>query len=120
MTRYPDACYGAKFVDIDFPDLISKKRRIVQETPELHSGLTGLEYGNEESDLQLTSDEYVQIGCDLRQLKRLEDALSQVVSIQECEFIFIAEVSITYMETEAADSVIQWASSLGHGQFGPP
>ncbi|KAK7978545.1 leucine carboxyl methyltransferase 2 [Apiospora saccharicola] len=117
MTRYPEACHGAKFVDIDFPDLIAKKRRIVQETPELHSVLTDLEYGNGQSDLQLTSNEYVQIGCDLRQLDRLQDALSQVVDIPECEFIFIAEVSITYMETEAADSVIQWASTLGHAEF---
>ncbi|KAK8006148.1 leucine carboxyl methyltransferase 2 [Apiospora marii] len=117
MTRYPEVCHGAKFVDIDFPDLISKKRRIVQETPELHSVLTGLEYGDDQSDLQLTSNEYVQIGCDLRQLNRLEDALSKVVNIQECEFIFIAEVSITYMETEAADSVIEWASTLGHAEF---
>ncbi|KAK8106829.1 tRNA methyltransferase ppm2 [Apiospora kogelbergensis] len=117
MTRYPEECQGAKFIDIDFPDLMGKKRRIVQETPELHSVLTGLEYGDDQSDLLLTSNEYVQIGCDLRQLKRVEDALSQVITIQECEFIFIAEVSITYMETEAADSVIQWASTLGHAEF---
>ncbi|KAK8086153.1 leucine carboxyl methyltransferase 2 [Apiospora phragmitis] len=117
MTRYPEACNGAKFIDVDFPDLISKKRRNVQETPELYSVLTGLEYGNDQSDLQLTSDEYVQIGCDLRQLNRIQDAMSKVISIEECEFIFVAEVSITYMETEAADSVIQWASSLGYAEF---
>ncbi|KAK6844305.1 leucine carboxyl methyltransferase [Apiospora arundinis] len=117
MTRYPEACKGAKFIDIDFPDLMSKKRRIIQETPELHSVLTGLEYGDDKSDLLLKSNEYVQIGCDLRQLKRVEEALSQVISIPECEFIFIAEVSITYMETEGADAVIQWASTLGHAEF---
>ncbi|KAK7949132.1 leucine carboxyl methyltransferase [Apiospora aurea] len=117
MTRYPEACKNVKFIDIDFPDLMSKKRRIVQETPELHSVLTGLEYGTDQTDLQLTSDEYIQIGCDLRQLHRVQDAISKVVDIQACEFIFVAEVSITYMETEAADAVIQWASSLGHAEF---
>ncbi|KAI2617384.1 LCM-domain-containing protein [Hypoxylon sp. NC1633] len=116
MTRYPDRCNNAKFVDIDFPDLIEKKCRLVQETPELSSPLTGLKTGVG-SHIQLLSDQYIQIGCDLRHITSIEQALSSVVDVALCELMFVAEVSITYMETEAANSVIQWASTLGQAEF---
>ncbi|OTA88070.1 hypothetical protein M434DRAFT_126533 [Hypoxylon sp. CO27-5] len=116
MKRYPDRCQNAKFVDIDFPDLIEKKCRVVQETPELRSLLTELKT-NVGNHVQLQSDQYVQIGCDLRHISDIQQALSTVVNIAHCEFMFVAEVSITYMETEGADSVIKWASTLGQAEF---
>ncbi|KAI0016277.1 LCM-domain-containing protein [Xylariomycetidae sp. FL0641] len=116
MTRYPAACCGVKFVDIDFPDLIEKKRKIVLDTPELNSPLTGLSNGSSENIL-LQSEQYFQIGCDLRDLASIEKAMSSFLDIRACEFIFVAEVSITYMETDAADSVISWASTLGNAEF---
>ncbi|KAI1412461.1 LCM-domain-containing protein [Hypoxylon sp. FL1857] len=116
MTRYPDNCQNAKFVDIDFPDLIEKKCRVVQETPELNSLLTGVKT-NVGNHVQLQSDQYVEIGCDLRNISDIEKALSTVVDIANCEFMFVAEVSITYMETDGADSVIKWASTLGQAEF---
>lgn len=115
MTRYPDQCQSVKFIDIDFPDLIEKKCRVVQETPELNSLLTGLKT-NVGNHVQLQSDQYVEIGCDLRRISDIEQALSTVVDIADCEFMFVAEVSITYMETEGADAVIEWASTLGQGR----
>ena len=115
LTRYPDYCHGVKFVDIDFPDLMVKKRKIVQETPELQSPLSGLKTTSE-GHLMLQSDQYTQIGCDLRDLVNIEETLAQLVSLPDSEFLFVAEVSITYMETEAADSVIKWAGSLGQGK----
>lgn len=116
MTRYPDRCQNAKFVDIDFPDLIEKKCRVVQETPELCSLLIDLKT-NVGNHVQLQSDQYVQIGCDLRHISDIEKALLTVVDIAHCEFMFVAEVSITYMETKGADSVIKWASTLGQAEF---
>ncbi|KAI8963032.1 LCM-domain-containing protein [Daldinia sp. FL1419] len=116
MTRYPEKCQNAKFVDIDFPDLIEKKCRIVQETPELISPLTGLKT-NVGNHVVLQSDQYVEIGCDLRNISDIQRALSTVVDIARCEFMFVAEVSITYMETEGANAVIRWASTLGQAEF---
>ncbi len=114
LTRYPEQCRDVKFVDVDFPDLIRRKRQTVLTTPELREPLTLLE----EVDgpyVVLKSKEYVQIGCDLRELGTLGEALSTVVDISRCSFFFVAEVSITYMETEGADGVIKWASTLGDG-----
>ncbi len=117
LYRYPDDCAGVKFVDVDFPDLIERKRRTVDSTPELLGMLTGVrERAALVKPVVFDSDQYVQIGCDLRQPNTLQQGLAATVGdFAECEFIFVAEVSITYMETEGADGVIQWASTLGDG-----
>ncbi|KAI0595774.1 leucine carboxyl methyltransferase [Biscogniauxia sp. FL1348] len=116
MTRYPDSCRCVKFVDVDFPDLIMKKSLIVSQTSELISPLTGLKTSTV-SPIVMQADQYIQIGCDLRDLKTLEQALSTFLDIPNCVFMFVAEVSITYMETEGADGVIKWASALGQSEF---
>ncbi|KAI0145309.1 leucine carboxyl methyltransferase [Xylariaceae sp. FL1272] len=113
MTRCPDACRGVKFIDIDFPDLMEKKRVVVLNTPELSSVFEPLD-PNAGGSLILKSDAYCQVGCDLRKTADIDRALASILDISECSFMFVAEVSITYMETPGADGVIQWARSLGH------
>lgn len=119
-TRYPNDCQESRavFVDVDFPDLIQKKRQVVLNTPELYSHLTNVQTGHDQQNVfSLRSDRYYQIGCDLRQTDALEKALASILNRQDCVFLFIAEVSITYMETETADPLIKWASSIGHGRL---
>ncbi|KAH9898611.1 LCM-domain-containing protein [Xylariomycetidae sp. FL2044] len=116
MTRYPDQSRTAKFVDIDFPDLMAKKSRVVEDTPELCSMLKNL-VRTTQGIVLLKSEQYVQIGCDLRHLDAIKDALSDCLVLAECEFLFVAEVSITYMETDGADAVIKWASTFGQCEF---
>lgn len=117
-TRYPEACNQSQavFVDVDFPDLVKRKRQVVLTTPDLVSPLSGLK--TEDNDetcphVLLRSDRYYQVGCDLRRTAALEQALASIVHVKECLFLFVAEVSITYMETVYADSLIQWASTIG-------
>jgi len=171
LTRYREHCGDVKFVDVDFPDLIERKRRTVFENPELIGMFTGVKERRADvvipqaaaptaatptattasSDATTTttttpkedskdkkptpapspttrphpivfeSNEYFQVGCDLRDLKTLEASLADILGPDfhhECTFIFVAEVSITYMETEGADAVIQWASTLSdHSEF---
>ncbi len=118
LTRYPENCEGVKFVDVDFPDLIERKRQTVETTPELKGAFTGVkDAGQLTVPLVFESDQYVQIGCDLRQLQTLRAGLDKVLDVENCSFLFVAEVSITYMETGGADGVIQWASTLGDGEL---
>jgi tRNA wybutosine-synthesizing protein 4 len=106
----------ALFIDIDYPDLIEKKRAIVLQTPELRDLLGDDFTVSEDKDgVLLRSDKYCQLGCDLRQLDRLRDVLKTVVDLPECAILFVAEVSITYMDTLSTDSLIQWASTVGRG-----
>ena len=129
LTRYPKECGGGggkqvKFVDVDFPDLIERKRRTVCETEELFGVFKGVKDirgdTNVGGGVVFDSEEYAMIGCDLRDLNSLQKSLESVLGgdlREDCEFVFVAEVSITYMEREGADGVIKWASGLGNGEF---
>ena len=121
-TRYPEDCHRSQavFVDVDFPDLVKRKRQVVLTTPALVSPLSGLQTETKDEGcphVLLRSNSYFQVGCDLRRTAALEQALASIVDVNECEFLFIAEVSITYMETDHADSLIQWASTVGQGKL---
>ena len=114
-ARHGSACHNVLFVDIDYPDLMLKKRAVVLETPQLRE-LLGDNFSvsdSPEDDILLKSERYCQLGCDLRQLDKLRTTLETFLSLAECEILFVAEVSITYMDTHSADSLIQWASSIG-------
>ncbi|TLS23484.1 uncharacterized protein PpBr36_06263 [Pyricularia pennisetigena] len=116
LTRYSKDCDSVLFVDVDFPDLILRKQHVVLETPELRDRFEPLEKFDT-PPVFLRSSRYVQVGCDLRNIGSLQAALESLVDITAASFLFVAEVSITYMETDAADAVIQWASKLGDSTF---
>lgn len=65
----------------------------------------------------LRSERYCQVGCDLRNLDNLHQALESISPLSGCEILFVAEVSITYMETRCADDLVQWANSLCQGEL---
>ncbi|EGX89188.1 leucine carboxyl methyltransferase [Cordyceps militaris CM01] len=118
-ARYGDSCNNALFIDVDYPDLMHKKRSIVLETPQL-KGLLGSSFKVFDSDQDLVllkSEKYCQIGCDLRELEALRRVLETLVDLSDCLVLFVAEVSITYMDTESADSLLEWASSVGKAEF---
>ena len=121
-TRYASACENAVFVDIDYPDLMRKKRAIVLGTPQLRKllGPDPIISEDDTDNLLLRSDKYCQLGCDLRQLDSVRQSLESFLPLSECSVLFVAEVSITYMDTASTDSLIQWASSMGQGSAHPP
>ncbi len=117
MARHPEHCRGAIFVDIDFPDLLALKRDVVERTPALRAPLANLRFPRDDPRLLVQSDQYCQVACDLSQLAAVREALAQAVDVASCELLFVAEVSITYMEAAAADALIAWAATLGHVEF---
>ncbi|KAK4179979.1 putative leucine carboxyl methyltransferase 2 [Triangularia setosa] len=144
LTRYGKECEGVKFVDVDFLELMERKKGVVMGEEGLRGWLTNVrlpraveevekvvvvEGGKEvererkvvrKGPVVLDSEQYSQVGVDLRDLKTLERAMGEVLGAgwkEECEFIFVAEVSITYMEREGADGVIKWASTVGDAEF---
>lgn len=94
-----------------------KKRSIVNSTAELSSFLTNVEIL--EGDILLRSDQYLQVGCDLRNLKLLSQTLASAIDIENCLVLLTAEVSITYMNVEAANALIEWAGKLPDGKNPP-
>ncbi|TVY41335.1 tRNA wybutosine-synthesizing protein [Lachnellula subtilissima] len=110
LSRYPALCNNVSFVDIDYKELMLKKRDMVNRTPELKEFFTNVELL--EGDILLRSDQYLQIGCDLRDLDTLDKALASAFDFKEIEILFVAEVSITYMDAHYADNLIEWASKF--------
>ena len=85
---------------------------MVVETEPLRRLLSGVELPASHSNVVLRSDQYLALGCDLIELEELERILADEVDIKNCLVLFAAEVSVTYMEVEAADALIKWAAKF--------
>lgn len=92
-----------------------KKRQVVLNTPELRGPLGELDTP-QDSPVFLRSNQYFQVGCDLRELGVLEKALGCIIDLSQATLLYVAEVSITYTETEHADKLLQWASAASDGR----
>jgi tRNA wybutosine-synthesizing protein 4 len=69
-----------------------------------------------DGDVMLRSDQYLQIGCDLRDLKLLNTSVNVALDVENCVVLLVAEVSITYMDSAYSNEVIRWANSLPSGK----
>lgn len=115
--NHPALCKDAVFVDVDYPQLMHKKRQMVLESNVLRAFLPQGDLVALEGDVLLRHPRYLAVGCDLNQLAKLERILEEELSFSEQAILFVAEVSIAYMSVEGADAVIRWASSFKDSQF---
>ena len=111
-------CRLARFIDVDYPQLIESKRDIVLSSSEM-SNLIDLpcevSAGTDPSIL-IQSPQYVAVGCDLRDISKLNDILNPILALGDALVLCVAEVSITYMNVEAADALIDWAASSSNSK----
>ncbi|KAI9713496.1 MAG: tRNA methyltransferase ppm2 [Bogoriella megaspora] len=105
------------WLHIDYPALIRRKRDIIVNTDPLVEALHGLNTQCPQDALFIRSEKYLALGCDLKQINDITKLLEEQLDIQHCSVLFVAEVAITYMEPEDADSVIRWASQFGNARF---
>jgi tRNA wybutosine-synthesizing protein 4 len=121
--KYPELCENVKFIDIDYPQLIEKKLRVLsQENISAPSILFNDHYNNRGLDesgsaIPFDSEHYCLVGCDLERLNLLQDIFSKQIHLDDYMVLFVAEVSITYMDTTAADDLIRWASHFSNSRF---
>lgn len=114
-TRYPEQSKGVRFVDVDYQELQARKREMVKDTLELNSMLKNLTYPTE-GDVMLRSDQYLQIGCDLRDLGKLQKVLSTEFDLENTIIFCSAEVSIAYMAVASSDALIKFIGGLPEGK----
>jgi tRNA wybutosine-synthesizing protein 4 len=92
---YLSSTSTAVFVDVDFPDLIQHKCKIIRETPALLE-VIGNEFGEVSGEIR--TEKYYAIGCDLSNLTLFDTLLRSIESdIERTRILFISEVAITYM-----------------------
>ncbi|EEA28289.1 tRNA methyltransferase ppm2 [Talaromyces marneffei ATCC 18224] len=106
-------CNNATFVDIDYEKLMGIKMSVIQKTEELKSILGDIKVFPDPSPVLLRAAHYVAVGCDLKNLKKLEEALKEVLGPSPVSVLCIAEVSLTYMDVQSADALISWFPTLG-------
>ena len=114
------SCENVVFVDIDYPDLIARKARIILETPQLLSLLGPPATPKNEEITPLRTKNYITLGCNLANTADLNDALMNEINLESSRVLCLAEISITYMDTAASDSLIKWAGLLPDGKLNRP
>lgn len=93
------------------------KKNAIRNTKEITGVLGDVEFGSDEDAVQLRSSRYIAVGCDLKNLKKVDDVLRDcILPSQECSVLFLAEVSLTYMDVKSANEVVKWASNLTQGE----
>lgn len=65
----------------------------------------------------LRSDPYIAFGCDLADINKLNAVLANEVDLEPCSVLFVAEVSVTYMNVADADSLLRWACQFSDGML---
>lgn len=105
------------FVDIDYEKLMVHKKNAIRQTPAITGALEDVEFGSDEDAIQIRSPRYLAVGCDLKNMKKLDDVLrASVLPSDDCSVLFLAEVSLTYMDVKSANEVVTWASKLTSGE----
>lgn len=106
------------FLDIDYPDLMKKKVQMLKKSRDL-SGIVGEEIKtNGDPHVIFQTKNYICLSCDLRELDLFGKLLGGLFDTNDTDFLFTAEVSITYMTKHTADALIEWiAKNLKYSNF---
>ena len=113
----PELCEKAVFVDVDYPKLIQKKCEIIRETAALKNVIPDMIEHPNIANIPITSARYHAVACNLEDLQTLDNILGQELEAKETALLFIAEVSITYMEAKAAERILASTASLPDGMY---
>ena len=116
--RFTSLCEHVTFVDVDYPQLIEKKRALISGCPPLQDALISSTLRYSEPPIYVRSDRYMAVGCDLRDLSTLSQILKPELTAPSCSILFVGEVSLTYMNVDDSDSLIRWANSFPNCKLG--
>jgi tRNA wybutosine-synthesizing protein 4 len=109
MWKHKSQCRNVKFVDIDFPQLIERKLQIIRANTIFTDLLDdfGEKVLSSLPDSILFDDEhYCAVGCDLGDISRMRDILSTKLKLERHAILFLAQVSMVYMEPNEATNLI--------------
>ncbi|KAJ5587316.1 LCM-domain-containing protein [Penicillium hispanicum] len=101
------------FVDVDYEKLMAHKKNAIRQTEVITEVLGDIDSGEDQDAIQIRSPRYIAVGCDLKNLEKLDDVLrNSVLPSAGCSVLCIAEVSLTYMDIKSANEILIWASTL--------
>ncbi|KAK5165114.1 tRNA methyltransferase ppm2 [Saxophila tyrrhenica] len=119
LGKQPELCDNTTFVDVDYPVLMQNKCGIISNTEQLHGLLENFYRTSNEDGVLGAGNPYLAVGCDLRDLDLLKETLQDAVEIEDesVAILFVAEVSIAYMDRDASQAVLEWAATYPDVRF---
>jgi tRNA wybutosine-synthesizing protein 4 len=103
------------FIDADYEELVKRKASMLDNPLFGDEKLEEIDCGG--CHYNAYNGWYAQIGVDLKDLDRLAEGLDLVITrhasvtkLYNFDFLFVAEVSITYMPTVSADQLLKWVA----------
>jgi len=118
LSRDSELCREAVFVDVDYKQLMGKKCDMIRQTPELRTVIGLGETINLPKDgVIIDGPNYKAVACDLEDMAGLDKVLTQTLDLKGDPVLFLAEVSITYMDALAAEKLVEWASTFNDGKL---
>ena len=119
LGKQAELCESTTFVDVDYPALMQNKCGIIANTQQLHGLLENFYRTSNDEGVLGAGNPYLAVGCDLRDIEFLKMTLQDAVEIEDdsVAVLFVAEVSIAYMEAEASQAVLEWAASYSDVRF---
>ncbi|KAL2682236.1 hypothetical protein IWX47DRAFT_909264 [Phyllosticta citricarpa] len=117
LHKFPELVVKTTFVDVDYPQLMQKKRACIDQAEDLKTSFPFLRDWTSKETAVWQAGQYIAVGCDLRQLAELERILKSVANADDKVILFVAEVSVAYMDVKSADAVVSWASSFQDARF---
>ncbi|KAL9607931.1 MAG: hypothetical protein Q9167_007201 [Letrouitia subvulpina] len=110
LSKCPKLSRDVTFIDIDYPELIANKCEVIAQSRQLRDLIEPIEAPTSNPSVFLRSKQFLAVGCDLSDTKKLDKILTNNTCSKDCLILCIAEVSITYMNDHGADAVLRWAA----------
>lgn len=106
------------FLDIDYPDLIAEKVKLIKNSDELTNILGPEGTVMSSTYAQYESRKYIAASCNLNDPDSFKQLLTTFdLRSSKTTKVFIAEVSLAYMKPECADDIILSCSALMNAHF---
>lgn len=115
LWKHKSLCRNVKFIDVDCPHLMRRKVSKIRK----HTMYTDLlEDSSKDSTssgpILMDHERYSAIGCDLGDVVAMRD-LFAILQLQSYTILFLAEVSMVYMEPVEATNLIKLCGELPDG-----
>lgn len=94
-----------RFLDVDYEPLLENKARIIRAEPAFLQAIGSIDH-------ELNTETYHMVPCDLNNDQEFMEALKNHVPYDSRDVIYIAEVSLAYMDPESADKIIEQCSKF--------
>jgi tRNA wybutosine-synthesizing protein 4 len=107
------------FVDVDYMELMKNRVDVILKTPSFVNAIDADVHLSEDDEdhIVLRSPSYFAVGVDLADIESLSRIFGDLIPVSDCDILFVAEVSITYMPIDKANELIKWAASFEHSKF---